>query len=170
MFGWRGSILAALAARRVRSQKALQDYEHELKQPKNLFGEAQGEQLAEAAFPRPTLQLSAAGLLWAKMWLFIYSRRGFIFWRASAPLGKTILVLNAGLAGTIIHRALVWSCKYVSNAHGLKIKADAPPPSQAVVQAEGKYEHKAASLPLYDPHCTVDSDVYYEILWFKWLW
>lgn len=31
---------------------------------------------------------------------------GFIFWRASAPLEKAILVINAGLAGTVIHPAL----------------------------------------------------------------
>lgn len=37
-------------------------------------------------------------------------------------------------------------------------------PSQAVVQAEGKYEHGAALLPFYDPHRTVAFDVYYEIL------
>lgn len=37
-------------------------------------------------------------------------------------------------------------------------------PRQALVQAEGEYEHRAPVLPLYDPHCTVGFDVYYEIL------
>lgn len=37
-------------------------------------------------------------------------------------------------------------------------------PSQALVQAEGEYEHRAAVLPFYDPHCTAGCDVYYEIL------
>lgn len=37
-------------------------------------------------------------------------------------------------------------------------------PSQALVQAEGEYEHGAAVLPFYDPHCTVGFAVYYEIL------
>lgn len=36
--------------------------------------------------------------------------------------------------------------------------------SQAAVQAEGEYEHGAALLLFYDPHRTVGSDVYYEIL------
>lgn len=36
--------------------------------------------------------------------------------------------------------------------------------SQALVQAEGEYEHRAAVLPFYDPHCTAGCDVYYEIL------
>lgn len=52
-----------VAAQWVRSQKALKDYEPKLKTTNNLFGEAQGEQLWEAALPGTAAELSAAELV-----------------------------------------------------------------------------------------------------------
>lgn len=120
MFWWRGSILVVLAHNS-------KDYEHRLKPHQNLFGEAQEEQLLEAAFPRSTLQLLAAGLLWVKT-VYLLEVRIYVL-EGKCTSREDYFGCSRGFSSTITCWALlVRSYKYTWNSHGWKWGTMLPQP------------------------------------------